>query len=215
MDERERDELIKREKMKYNLLYMEDVKYGWKSGRPKTFLRGNDEVHNVVKDVLKRSNTMLDVGCGRGYFTNALRIAFPHLQITYTDIAAKEIMKYRPDLDIIEASADNMHMFKNSQFDIVTHLDGMEHIPPEIEEQAIAEEIRVSKRYIYHQIAVHGVGRDKLWETRGLGKVHINVKSADQWKKAFEHYAKKYKVKLLYIKDYRDWVHVLLEREES
>jgi SAM-dependent methyltransferase len=214
VEQRERDELIKREKMKYNLLYLEDQKYGGKSGRPKTFLRGNDEIHKSIKTAINESVTMLDIGCGRGFFVDMFRREYPHLQIHCVDIAAKEIKKTRPDLNIIEASADNLSMFVDGKFDLVTHLDGMEHIPAAIEEKAISEEIRVSNKYIYHQIATHEVARDKDWEKRGLGKVHINLKSADQWKKAFVYWSEKYKADIKYFVDYRQWVHVLLERRK-
>ena len=205
------NKLVKREKMKYNQLYLNDPKYGWKTGRPKTFLRGNDEIHNFVKMAMNESKTMLDVGCGRGYFTDFFKREYPKLNITCVDIAAKEIRKYRPDMNIIEASADSL-LFQNNFFDMVIHLDGMEHIPPEIEEKVFQEELRVSKKYVYHQIATHSVARDKEWIDKGLGAIHINVKSADDWKMTFENYASRHGAKILHCVDYRLWVHILLEK---
>jgi ubiquinone/menaquinone biosynthesis C-methylase UbiE len=205
-------DLIKREKQKYNSLYSSDEKYGWKSGRPKVFLRGNDEIHTVVKKIFKESNTMLDIGCGRGFFTDALKIEYPNLKISYVDIAAKEIRKYRPDLNIIEASANNLFMFKDNHFDVVTHLDGMEHIPIEIEKAVIKEEIRVSKKYVYHQIATHPVNRDKIWIDKGLGAIHINLKTFEEWKNSFEEYAKEFNFNILNCVDFKLWTHIILEK---
>jgi ubiquinone/menaquinone biosynthesis C-methylase UbiE len=198
--------------MKYNLLYTEDKTYGWRSGRPKTFLRGNDVIHQSIKSAIKESVTLLDIGCGRGFWVDFFRREYPWLQITCVDIAAKTIRKYRPDLNIVEASADNLNMFKDNQFDLITHLDGMEHIPVEIEEKTFAEECRVAKRFVYHQIATHAVARDKNWEERGLGAVHINLKTASEWKQFFDTNCLKYNMTINFFVDYRQWVHVLLEK---
>jgi len=205
-------ELIKKEKMKYNNLYLTDNKYGWKSGRPKIFLRGNDKIHTFVKRAIQDSKTILDVGCGRGYFTDFFKREYPHLKITCIDIAAKEIRKYRPDMNIIEASADNIP-FPDNFFDLVVHLDGMEHIPAEIEEKTFVEEYRVSKKYVYHQIATHSVARDKDWIAKGLGAIHINLKTPEEWKLWFDKMSFLYRMKVLNFVDYRLWAHVLLEKK--
>jgi ubiquinone/menaquinone biosynthesis C-methylase UbiE len=207
----ELEQLIEREKVKYNLLYASDEKYGGRSGRPKTFLRGNDEIHTFTKKALSNSKTLLDIGCGQGFFVDFFKQQYPKMQISCIDIAAKELQKRRPDLNIIEASADELP-FDNDKFDIVTHLDGMEHIPVEIEEQVFREEYRVSRKYIYHQIATHPVKRDQVWIDKGLGAIHINMKTAEEWRVWFEEMSLRYGAKILNFVDYRLWVHVLLEK---
>lgn len=208
----ELEQIKEREKVKYNLLYSSDDKYGGRTGRAKVFLRGNDEIHSFVKEALLKSSSLLDVGCGKGHFMLMFKEYWPNLKvITGLDIAARSLQKYDPGLKIYEASADDMP-FPDSSFDFVAHMDGMEHIPVEMEELVFAEEVRVAKKFIYHTIATHPVKRDKVWIAKGLGAIHINMRTPAEWKTIFEAYADKYRVKIKHFVDYRLWVHVMLEK---
>ena len=73
---------------------------------------------------------------------------------------------------IADVKADICNLpFKDKSFDIVTHIYGMEHIPLAIEKDVLLEELRVSKKYIYHQIATSLTANDK--ERKKKGKKQI------------------------------------------
>ena len=45
-----------------------------------------------------------------------------------------------------------MERVEDSFFDLVCHLDGMEHIPAVWEKACLKEAIRVSKKYVFYEI---------------------------------------------------------------
>lgn len=202
---------VNREQRKYIELYKEDENYGHNQHKTAEMLRGNKKVRRELHKILKYSTSLLDLGCGKGFYTRYIENTYPNLKVVCVDIAAKEIMKHRPDMKILQASANELPIMDN-YFDIVFHLDGLEHIPEEIEENVIAEELRVSKKYVYHQISTNPVSIDEKWEGRGLGAIHINIKTEKEWKKTFINYAKKYKLRIRFFISYKGWVFVLLEK---
>jgi ubiquinone/menaquinone biosynthesis C-methylase UbiE len=183
-------------------------KYGGKSGRIKVFKRANDLLHKKVKRALALSKSLLDVGCGKGAFMDYFKRAHG-MHCTGIEIAENV---GRPDLNIIYGSAHEM-IFKDKQFDIVVHQDGMEHIPEEIERQVLSELFRVSRNYIYMTIAIHEVKHnDDKTESMGLGKVHCNMKSIADWEEILEDYIISYKVKDFELCYDKNWVYVYIQK---
>jgi len=203
--------IINREQKKYCLLYRQDKDYGVRKYKPITDIRGNKRVRLVMDQVFKKSNTMLDVGCGRGYYAEYLKNKYEHLNVTGIDIAGKEIESGDHKVKVITCSC-NKTPFNNRSFDLVIHLDGLEHIPVELEENTIKEQCRISKRYIYHQISTQPVFADKYWEEQGLGSLHINLKNPKEWERKFNEYSKKFRLKKIFFISYKNWIHILLEK---
>ena len=98
-------------------------------------------------------------------------------------------------------------------FDIVIHIDGMEHIPSMIEEAVLLEELRVSKRYIYHQIATKPTTIDDERVKMGLEILHVNLKSEEEWKDMFYDFAEVNRLKVYFFICQGGWVHILLGRK--
>lgn len=205
-----KSEIREREKKKYNLLHSGSAKYGGRSARGKMFMRNNDNFHQRVKKIFKESKTALDVGCGKGFFIDFFSSQFKNLQISGCDIS-DECAKFRPDLLIAVCDASELP-YKDNQFDIALHMDGMEHIPVEIEQDVIRELVRVSKNYVYMTIATHEVKHhDDVYINLGLGAVHINMKTAEEWFNFLKDFSIDNGFIIRGFENYTDWVHVLLE----
>lgn len=204
--------IIRRETLKYKLLYKKDKDYGVRENKPITNMRGNKKVRKVFNKVLNKSKDILDVGCGRCYYAKFFKEEHPHLKITGIDIAGEEILKDYPDLNIVPVSCHKTP-FKDRTFDLVMHLDGMEHIPIELEKETLREQYRISKRYIYHQISMNSVEADKYWIEKGLEALHINIKTKEEWEKVFNNYVKEFGMKRIFFIEYKGWIHVLLEKK--
>ena len=98
---------------------------------------------NFLKKYTSLSNdfTLLDVGCGNGYFTHYLAKLY---DVTGLDFS-KEMLNQNSHHKLVQGDAENLP-FKNSSFDIVFCSNLLHHLAdPKI---AIKEMIRVSNKYI-------------------------------------------------------------------
>jgi SAM-dependent methyltransferase len=86
--------------------------------------------------------TVLDVGCGDGAITNRLAREW---DVTGVDLSATALAHL--DTTAIEASATQLPVPDNS-FDLVMSSEMLEHMPTADYRQAIAEMLRVSRRYL-------------------------------------------------------------------
>lgn len=199
---------ITKEKKKYDELYKNEPKYGGKTGRVKAFKKDHDKLHINIKDAISRANSILDVGCGRGPFIDLFKTMNKRAEIIGLDIS-KECAKSRPDLKIDVGSMHKMP-YKKGQFDVVVHMDGMEHIPEQIEEKALSELLRVAKSHIYMTIAIHEVKRDKGREV--IDKVHCNLKTVKQWKNIFIELVRKNNINDWIFKADKNWIYIYLRK---
>lgn len=206
--------IVDKEQKKYIRLYEEDKSYGDTKIKVAESLRGDDKVLKKLHSILKKSKTLLDVGCGKGFYTKYLMNTYPLLKVSCIDIAGKMIMRHAPGIDIIQASAHNIP-FESRSFDFVMHLDGMEHIPREIENRVLNEELRVSKKYIYHQISTKPTKIDKEWIDKGIGSIHVNIRNEKEWKALFKHFCKDNDLKMCFFVANGNWIHVLLMKRRS
>jgi 2-polyprenyl-3-methyl-5-hydroxy-6-metoxy-1,4-benzoquinol methylase len=88
---------------------------------------------------------LLDVGCGNGIFCNYILEKNPQINITGLDRsneALKHVLSNKIVGDIINIP------FKNNEFDCVTCLQVLEHLPIEAYKNALKELTRVSNKYI-------------------------------------------------------------------
>ena len=205
--------IIEREQTKYNLLHKKP-KYGGRTGRTKMFRKADDKFHKVVKIALSESDTLLDIGCGKGAFIDLFHSMYPKIKIKGCDIA-EEVKRTRKDLDIDICSAHDLP-YDDNTFDIVCHMDGMEHIPSEIEDQVLREGVRVSKEWIYHTTAIHEVKHhDDEYEALGLGAVHINMKTVKEWKRKFIELSEAEDLDFVSFLGDEYWIHALLRKRPN
>lgn len=100
----------------------------------------------VRKDVLtllpRDAESLLDVGCGHGFITNALP---PEVRVVGLDIAA-ETLRY---VEREACRGDIVHLpFADDAFDVVMANDVIEHVVSDQYAQALAELFRVARRYV-------------------------------------------------------------------
>jgi len=191
--------LITQEAKKYNHLHNYEY-YGRHTPRKKWFSLDSENIFiKTTLDILSNSNTILDIGCGKGSFIDHF------YKILGTNIEGVDIsgvaVKSRPDLNLKISCASNLP-YLNKSFDCVYQFDGMEHIPLELEEKVIEEQFRVAKKYIIHSICTSpDLHHDPMTSSNNLGLAHVNIKDANTWKKVFQKFCSKYNSKIIIFDD--------------
>jgi len=75
---------------------------------------------------------------------------------------------------------------ENDSYDIVQHLDGMEHVPVKWELETLKEELRVTSKWVFHANAMGTAHLDGISRQNGFDNVHINIKTESEWKDFYE-----------------------------
>ncbi len=108
-------------------------------------------IKKALKGVSKQSH-ILDIPCGTGRITEALLNW--NFSVTGADISEAMIKETRKKLDnrprlneLIKTDAESM-IFENNQFDIITCVRLMGHVPPEYRVKILSEMRRVTNRYV-------------------------------------------------------------------
>jgi SAM-dependent methyltransferase len=95
-----------------------------------------------------RKASLLDAGCGNGFFCHWMSSRIPLDRVAGADISAPRIALARqryPAFEFQVASLEQLPWPDNT-FDMVTCIEVLEHLP--IPETALRELVRVSKRYV-------------------------------------------------------------------
>lgn len=124
----------------------------------------------------------LDVGCGTGGLVKFLRkfgieAYGVELSKDALELANKEAKPFIKLGDIVDLSYDN------NQFDLVVSFDVLEHIERRNIEKAIAECVRVSRKYTLHKIYT----KENLWISwfHARDFSHISVFDKKYWQRLF------------------------------
>ena len=89
--------------------------------------------------------SLIDVGCGNGVFVNFLKGSRPDLQLTACD-RSQTALQF---VQVNKTEADITHLpFADNSFDCVSCLEVIEHLPEDMYQKALAELLRVSRKYI-------------------------------------------------------------------
>ena len=113
-------------------------------------LRRVERVFGVLRNLWPEN--LLDIGTGRGVFLWPLLDAFPHLKVTAIDSNPQRASDLHcvalggvRNLEVLEMDVTDLK-FEEREFDIVTMLEVLEHIPST--NAAITEVCRVAKRFV-------------------------------------------------------------------
>ena len=182
------DEIIDKEKKKYDALHKmsgyEETSSGY--GRQLGLVMNSDSIFfKNIRNSIKRETSVLEIGIGAGEMTQWLINCTDHsVSIDISEYAVDSVKKISGAGEdrIKENSAHDLN-FESCHFDVVLHLDGMEHIPHELEVLCLKEACRVLKSggRLYYANACCDAWWDHIMVSQGYDNVHINVKTPAQW----------------------------------
>jgi len=96
------------------------------------------DVIRILKPLLQKKSTVLDAGCGEF----GLASFIPSTQVTGVDIMGS--MEQSRNFKFLRGSIVSLP-FSEKSFSIAASVDVLEHLPPDIRQQSIAELIRVAR----------------------------------------------------------------------
>jgi len=100
---------------------------------------------NTADLIPAKVKSLLDVGCGNGVFVNYLSEIRPDILLHAMDRSSKALEYVKTN----KSEGDIVSMpFKDGEFECVTCLEVLEHLPKLAYEEAIKELVRVSSKYI-------------------------------------------------------------------
>ena len=113
---------------------------------------------------------------------------------------------------VFKGNAKKLKRFSDSSFDLVQHLDGMEHIPKEWEEDCLKEAVRVSRQYVVHEIACEDAWADGGCINNGFSAAHINVKTSEEWLRFYESHSSSLNYKIIAKYLTKEYLAVILKK---
>ena len=181
------DKLSVHERDKYNVIHqycgVDEGQSGY--GRQlELLLTDNSKFHKKWQELYKENKSFLEIGLGAGEIVKHLdKEGFDYCGVDISNWVVDELLKL--ELNVKEMSSHSLS-FEDNSFDVVQHLDGLEHIPVEWELGTLSESVRVSKKYIFHSNAMGDAHWDSVSLANGFDAVHINIKNAQLWDDFYE-----------------------------
>ena len=170
----------------------------WGYKNPSGLWSGTKAIVDAWKTIFQPNN-LLDVGCGRGPFILSARES--GIKAEGFDFSLYAVNQGRVDgcnpewLKVHDATKP--WPYKNKEFDLTVALDVFEHIYTDDLPLVIQEMFRVSKKWIFLQIATVDGAKEKgytlkkgepiPWEDGRTWAGHCTVMSPDFWYEKFEH----------------------------
>jgi ubiquinone/menaquinone biosynthesis C-methylase UbiE len=180
-------ELDIHERDKYNVIHrycgIDEDQAGY--GRQLDLLLTDGSVfHKKWQELYKENNSFLEIGLGAGEIVKYLdKEGVEYCGVDISDWVVNELSKL--GLNVKEMSSHTLS-FDDNTFDVVQHLDGLEHIPVEWELDTLSESIRVCKKYVFHSNAMGDASLDSISVSNGFDAVHINIKNSQEWDEFYE-----------------------------
>lgn len=145
---------------------------------------------SVYKKWIKKGDSVLDIGCGTGIVSEALKIKFS-LKITGCDIDNNSLVQ----IPFRKIASDTLP-FKTKSFDLTLLNDILHHMPKEKQAHMILEAIRISKKVLIFEFEPTLIGMfadiliNKL-HYKNLGN-YLSLREIPDWKNLFTKIGLKY-----------------------
>ena len=206
--------LYSHEKSKYNLIHkhtgLSETQIGY--GRQiKELLSEDFPFHLKWRELIEGNNKFLEVGIGAGEILRFFHSKdIDYWGIDISDYVVNELSQ--EGLKVKECSCHDI-LFPDNYFDVVTHLDGMEHIPEEWEVATLEEEIRVSKKYIMHANAMGDAYLDSVSIRGGFDALHVNIKTEQEWDFFYEKNASLMDYEIIFRESKNGTYYIIIEKK--
>lgn len=112
---------------------------------------GKKRIQRTIDLVPDEVNSLLDVGCGNGIFCNNLNRINKIKKIIGTDRSTSALRHVKTES--VKSEINNLP-FKDSEFDCVSSLQVLEHLPCNIYDKALSEIARVSNEYVIISVPI-------------------------------------------------------------
>ena len=130
----------------------------------------------------KAGDRVLDLGCAKGFFVVDLPKACPGVLCEGIDVSEYAIANAHPDAKgrVSVRSADDMGVYKDRSFDLITAMNTLHFLTPPRAEHALREMLRIGKGKFFVQVDAftNEVERERLLAWAPIIKT---VYSVDQW----------------------------------
>lgn len=173
----------------YDLEYMQGVKLRWAGGATRwedngTFLHAALFARDCAVNEGIENPSFLDVGCGRGWVVQHLRNLGCRAQGCEYGVAARE----NSVLDDVRFGdlADRLP-YDDNEFDFVSCVGVLSHLPEEFTAHAVKELARVSRRFVWTNILTIPPGRTlaDLPRIKLEQAHHLTVRHREDWLEDF------------------------------
>lgn len=213
------NDLIKKEKRKYDELHRmsgydpESAGYG----RQLSLVRNSESLFFAsIRESIDKDD-ILEIGIGAGEMTRWLiENTERSVSIDISEYAVESVKEIIPNSDnrILQASASELP-FEQKKFKTVMHLDGMEHIPREIEFACLEQAIKVLTKdgRIYYANACCDAWWDHILLSKGYDEAHINIKTPEEWIQFYRFHSRKLGYEVEYHEVVNDTVYVILKKD--
>jgi len=101
-------------------------------------------------EITLKGKRILDVGCGTGAWGASLAKHQPKLSVgvDFSSKMLKEAKKKHPDIQFHQASAEDLSIFQDNEFDIVTASYVLHGVTKDVRKRMLTEMKRVAKEYV-------------------------------------------------------------------
>lgn len=202
--------------------YYEDERFWEESSLsdPMNTMRIVETIHIIPQDV----KTIADIGCGNGIFINQLRREKPQIETMACDRSTTALRYVEGPKK--EGSIDQLD-FRDREFDCVSCLEVIEHLPIQLYKNALSELARISDKYLiisvpYNEDLELDANQCPSCKSIFNANLHLRNYDAETFKHLFDHwgfkciehkllgktvhfkYHKEYR-KIFYASQFRQW----------
>ena len=161
-----------------------DYGYGGYYYNPKYWEQVVSDIVNYYE--LKSSNSVLDIGCAKGFMMHDFKLLMPELQIKGVDISEYAIENAMESMKpYVQVANANALPFDDNQFDLVLGFSVIHNLPPDECKQALREIQRVTKKDAFVVVDAWRTEEERIrlknWVITGKTNMHV-----DDWISFFE-----------------------------